>query len=91
MDHGAIRLESVAESRAGGKALEEREERERGEREWIEVDEIYDVVGVDRWEEMLEGGVEGFRRSVLDGLGQGREDGVWFRRRVPGVAAVVES
>lgn len=89
MDHGAIRLEGVAESRVArsGEPLEERKERERREGVWIEVNEIDDVVGVERWEEMFEGGVEGFRRSVLDGLRQGREHGVWvgrWRRSVPG-------
>lgn len=71
--------------------MEEGEEREWGKREWVEVDEIYDVVGVERWEEVFEGGVEGFRRSVLDGLRQGCENGVW-RRSVPGGGvAVVKS
>lgn len=45
---------------------------------------------------MFEGGVQGFRRSVLDGLRQGGENGVWvldWRWSVPGGggAAVVES
>lgn len=70
MDHGAVRMKGVAESGVGGSGepLEEREERGWGERERVEVDEIHDVVGVERWEELLERGVEGFRRSVLDGL-----------------------
>lgn len=36
---------------------------------------------------MFEGGVQGFRRSVLDGLRQDDEYGVWvlgWRRSVPG-------
>lgn len=63
-------MEGVAESGVGGSGepSEEREERGWREREGVEVDEIYDVLGVERWEELFERGVEGFRRSVLDGL-----------------------
>lgn len=92
MYHGAIRMEGVAESRVArsGEPSKEREEREWREREGVRVDKVHDVFGFKRWEELFEGGVQGFRRSVLDGFGQGGEYGVWVldlgkrRRSVPG-------
>lgn len=92
MYHGAIRVEGVAESRVARsrEPSEEGEEREWREREGVGVDEVYDVSGVERGEELFEGGVQGFRRSVLDGFRQGGEYGVWvldlgkWRRSVPG-------
>ena len=58
MGHGGVGLESVAEGGARGEPGEEREERVWREGERVVVDEIDDVLGCERRDEVLERRVE---------------------------------
>jgi hypothetical protein len=55
--HGAVGVESVAEGVLGREPVEEREERVGGQRAGVEVDEVDNVSGCERREELSERGV----------------------------------
>lgn len=68
--HGAVGLDGVAKRGVRREPVEEGEERERGERVGVEVDEIDNVTGCEGREELSErGGVVERLRVVFDGVG----------------------
>lgn len=77
LGHGGVRMEGVAKGRVGREEVEEGEERGRGERKRVEVDEVDDVTGSEGWKDAFEGGRgmerSGFR-SVDDGFGDCKEN-----------------
>lgn len=67
MGHGGVGVEGVAERGVGREVGEEGEEREWGERERVEIDEVDDVGGCEGRDEFF----EGFCLGVFDGVREG--------------------
>lgn len=81
ISHSAVGLESVAKGGDRREPIEEGEERDRGEREGVMVNEVDEMVGFEGREEPPKRRGERLCFDVVDGCGDGGEYRIACRRR----------